>query len=418
MDATERFLARNYRRNFIVNALDFAFWGLGASFVSTATILPVFISHLTSNPLWIGLLPALESFGWFLPQLFVAPFVERLPRQYPWVLVLGFIERVPFPLLGVAIWFFPHSANGDNLTALLIFFALFALQRIGGGLVAMPWQEMLARVIPARSRGRFFGTGLLVGGVLGVIGAIAAERVLVTFEYPTNYAVLFFAAFGGVMISFGSLTFTREPRHPVKHTAQVTLDYWKNLPGILRADRNFREFLISRALGYLGSMAGGFYAVAAVKQFGLGDNQAAIFAAILLGSSTLSNVVWGLVGDRWGHKRVLEGSSLLGAFALVVALLAPSVVAYYIVFALAGAANAGFVIGELSIVMEFTEPARRPTYIGLARSLLAPWIGIAPLLGGVVLESFGYVPLLVAALVFTVIGSGMLVGRVREPRDA
>ena len=50
--------------------------------------------RMTASPLIFGLIPALTDFGWFAPQLFLAPYVERLPRKYPWVMVLGAIERL------------------------------------------------------------------------------------------------------------------------------------------------------------------------------------------------------------------------------------------------------------------------------------------------------------------------------------
>jgi len=39
----------------------------------------------------------------------------------------------------------------------------------------------------------------------------------------------------------------------------------------------------------------------------------------------LSNVVWGTLGDRRGHKLVMESSTLLWGGALLLALVAPSV---------------------------------------------------------------------------------------------
>ena len=84
-------IARRFRRNFIVNMCDMMTWLFGASFVSVNAILPVFAAHLTPSPLVIGLIPALTDAGWFLPQLFLAPYVERLPRKLPTVTLLGAI---------------------------------------------------------------------------------------------------------------------------------------------------------------------------------------------------------------------------------------------------------------------------------------------------------------------------------------
>ncbi len=92
----EHEIQRHLRRNFIANMGDGTLWLFGFSFLSSATILPVYFAHLSSSTLLLGLIPALLDLGWFLPQLFIAPRVERLARKKPWVLALGIGERLPF----------------------------------------------------------------------------------------------------------------------------------------------------------------------------------------------------------------------------------------------------------------------------------------------------------------------------------
>ena len=96
-------IARHFRRNFFANGMDMVTWLLGMSFMSISAIMPVYVRHLTVSPLIFGLIPALTDFGWFAPQLFLAPYVERLPRKYPWVMVLGAIERVPYLVLPLVV---------------------------------------------------------------------------------------------------------------------------------------------------------------------------------------------------------------------------------------------------------------------------------------------------------------------------
>ena len=46
---------------------------------------------------------------------------------------------------------------------------------------------------------------------MGVIGAYFVGRILVSRAFPGNYALLFFLAFGFVVISWMGLALTREP---------------------------------------------------------------------------------------------------------------------------------------------------------------------------------------------------------------
>ena len=100
---------RNYTWNFTVNLLDGVWFMIGASFITSSTILPLFLSKLTTNPLWFGLLAVIAQAGWFLPQLFTANLMERLARKKPVVVNAGFfLERVPIWVIFAAAW--PRTA--------------------------------------------------------------------------------------------------------------------------------------------------------------------------------------------------------------------------------------------------------------------------------------------------------------------
>lgn len=406
-------IQRHLRRNFIANMGDGTLWLFGFSFLSSATILPVYFVHLSSSTLLLGLIPALLDLGWFLPQLFVAPRVERLERKKPWVLVLGLGERLPFLLLAAgAVWLAQLPAT----QAVAFFFALIAIRALASGLVATPWQEMIAKVIPVQWRGRFFGLSHSVGGGLSLLGSAIAALILARYPYPTNFAVSFLVGFLILLVSWASLLFIAEPAQlPV---APAPGGYRKRLVAILREDHNFRTYLLGRGLGYLGAMSLGFFAVYGVERFNLGDAQAAVFTAIMSAVGMLSNLIWGPLGDRHGHKLVMEWSTALWAGALILALVALSGEIYYGVFALVGAANAGFIVSDLSIAMEFGPEAQRPTYIGLARTLSAPLLFVAPLAGGAVAQVLGYPWMFGLALALTLASLVMLRLRVIEPRRA
>ena len=151
---------RNYRWNFSVNLLDGAFFWFGASFMSSATILPLFVSKLTPSPLAIGLLAVFAQASWFLPQLFTANLVERLARKKPVVVNLGlFMERLPVWGLVLAAMI----AVSNPTLSLVIFFVCFAWHGLGAGSLGTAWQDMIARMFPVERRGRFVGVTNFIG---------------------------------------------------------------------------------------------------------------------------------------------------------------------------------------------------------------------------------------------------------------
>ncbi|MGB8645497.1 MAG: MFS transporter, partial [Anaerolineae bacterium] len=412
----EREVAHHLRHNLTFNIIDGTVWLFGISFVSTATILPVYVSHLTSSALLIGLIPALESLGWYLPQLVTAPFVEGLKRVRPVLLAVSFFERVPFLLIGLVIWLFPARAGDSSNLPLILFFLILGFRMFMSGISAIPWQEMIARVIPTRGRGRFFAAQRIGGGIAGLVGAAAAGEMLSQFAYPLNYALCFVCAFGSAMVSWVCLSQTREPvQHDTRPRPPFTR-YLRDLPALLREDRNFTLYLAARAFGFLGQMATAFFAVHAVETFHLADAQAAVYSAILLGTSIVGSAVWGWLGDKRGQKLVLVVSSWFYVLALGLAWFSDTVEAYYAVFVLVGIANAGWILSDLALVMEFAPAARRPTYMGVARGILAPWVGLAPLLGGLLIGLAGYPAMIVISVALTLAGVLLVSILVREPR--
>lgn len=408
-------VARHFRRNFIVNALDVTNWLFGASFVSVNAILPVYASHLTDSPIVIGLIPALTDAGWFLPQLFLAPFVERLPRKLPVVAWLGALERVPYFVLPFAVLWFDRLPRP---TVVILFIVLMFWKSIGSGISATPWQELIAKVIPVSHRGRFFGLAHLAGQLLGVAGSALAALILYAWPYPQNFALSFLVGCLGIGASYIFVMATIEPAQtPAPQPPHSNRQYTRRLFQILKQNANFRTYLLSRWLAYLGGMAGGFLAVYAIKQFHLPDSQAAVFTGILYGAAVIGYGVWGPLGDRWGNKRVLQVASSLWLVALGVALWASDAWGFYLVFVLLGFGSAGVVLSDFNIALEFGPEAERPTYIGLTRTITGPALFIAPLVGGWIAQRWSYSTLFVVSLIFALAGLLLLWLRVREPRD-
>jgi MFS family permease len=99
------------------------------------------------------------------------------------------------------------------------------------------------------------------------------------------------------------------------------------------------------------------------------------------------------------------------------ALAAPEPGWYYAVFVLLGVVHAAVVVPGILVVMEFCEPERRPTYIGLANTATGVVSIVAPLLGALLASiSYGWLFAITACLNLAAV-TAMHWG-VREPRWA
>jgi len=408
-------IALNYRRNFLVNALDGASYWFGFSFITPTIILPLYVSHFTNNPLIIGLIPFINTAGFFLPQLFTSNFVERAPRKKVFPVNLGFFtERLPVFFLAPSAYFL---AINQPIWALVIFFLLYTWYCGGAGLIIVGWQDMIAKIFPVDKRGRFFGITNFIGNGSGILGALAVTFVLSKFAFPLGYVFSFTAAAILVFLSWCFLSLTREPA-VYSHKPPISqLEYLRSLPEIMRKDRNFMKYLAAQIVYSLSGMATGFLIVYTAKTWNLPDSQAGGFVIAMQVGQSVSNLFFGFLADRKGHKLSLEISLLLNVLSLVLAILAPSPAWFYPVFFLRGAVLAGTMISGISIVYEFTGAENRPTYIGLANTIPGVVGSLAPLIGGWLAGAVSYQWMFILSAIIGTISLGLLRFTVREPRE-
>ena len=405
---------RHYRWNFAVNLMDGASFWFGASFISASTILPLFISKLTPNPLPLGLLAVIAQSAWFLPQLFTANAVERLARKKPVIVNLGlFTERLPlWGMVMAAV-----LAARSPLLALIVFFVSYAGHGFGAGIVASAWQELIAHCFPVNRRGGFMGLTNFLGAGMGAMGAALSAWFLRTFPFPTSFAYTFAVAAGMILLSWFSLSLTREPVRSVTLPRKSNREFLVGLPIVLRHDHNFRRFLIARMLMALGSMGGGFVTVAAVRHWHVADSTVGIYTAILLLGQTAANLAFGFLADRFGHKLCLELSAVASALGFGLAWLATGAEWYYLVFALSGIASSAILGSGILVVMEFCEPQRIPTYVGIGNTSVGLVGLIAPLIGAG-LANLNYGLLFAASCGVGLIAFSLMRWWVQEPRHA
>lgn len=405
---------KNLRWNFTVNLIDIAFITLGISLVSRDTVLPVLVNTLTDSNLAIGLIAALYGLGIYLPQLFTANFTERLRYKKPFVMLVGSVgERLPYLLMGVAVWLF--AAPAPNV-ALILVLGCLAITGFAAGAATPAWYDLIAKVIPVQRRGVWSGLGHGIGALMAIFGAFLVGRILDDYPYPNNFALLFLLAFIATCVSFVGLALNREPPSPMVKEQVSTQRYFRQLPDVLRTNVNYRRFFISRTVVLLGAMANSFFIIYGGQRFGLDGATIGLLTATLVASQAVMSLVWGVVGDRMGHKVVLTGAAFLLALAALNTLLAPSQTWLILSFAFLGASSSGDAVSGLNIILEFAAPEDRPTYIGLTNTLLAPTIVLAPIVGGWLATIVGFPALLSMATAIAAMGGLLLAIWVREPR--
>lgn len=413
MSALERAVRKHLKYNLTVNLLDGGFFGLGWGFGSFGTIIPLFVAQMTDSALLIGLIPAVHAVGWQLPQLFMANAVSRLRRYKPMVMLITIHERLPY--LGLALVAFFLARLGVK-AALGLTFALLVWQSLGAGFTANAWQSLIAKIIPSDWRGSFFGLQAAVANILLGSAAISAGYLLDRLDAPFDYSLCFLLTAAAMGLSMVFLGLTREPEDTEKVIPERRASTWQGGLEILRRDRNFRAFLAVRLLSNFATMGFAFYILYGLQRFQMDEITAGFLTAALTVSQTVANVAMGWLGDRFGHRAMLIAGSFAATLSALLAWGAQSIAWLYPVFILAGLANVAYWTIGMAITVEFGDEATRPTYIGLSNTLAAPFTILAPLLGGLIADRFGFQTTFMASAVGGLVIAAMLFGLVRDPQ--
>lgn len=409
----EIFARKHLRHNVKAGLTDGGLFGIALGFASFGTILPLFVASLTDSATLIGLVPAIHSAGWLLPQLFTAAHTSRLRRYKPTVLKMTIHERVPF--LGFAVVALLIPTIGLQ-AALVLTFLLLTWQGLGGGFTANPWTSMISKIIPTESRGTFFGTQAAMANLFISAAAIGAGYILKWYDAPTNFAICFFIAVFFFTLSWIALAFTREPADYDKVIEQYPTPLWKGAAEILKRDRNFNWFLTARVLSQFATMGFAFYIVYALRHFQMDEVTAGYLTAALTISQTIANAGMGWLGDRMGHRAMLLIGAAAATISSLVAWGAPSLAWFFPIFILTGFANVSIWTNGMSMTVDFSGETERPYYIGLAQTLTAPATIIAPLIGGWIADTQGFVLTFALSTVLSVVMMGILIFLVKEPR--
>ncbi len=402
------------RHNVLALGADYGLYMVGLTFASQSTILPAFAAWLGAPNVLIGAIPAVMTLGWFLPSLFAAGHTETLTRKLPFIMKWTVWERAPF--LALALLAFVTAERWPGLTLGLVLCLLLVTTGVGGFLMPA-WMDLIGRALPTTIRGRFFALSNFVAGLVGFAASLLIAEVLRRVPAPASYGLCFLGATVCVGLSYVALALVREPPAEAAATPVPLRAYLGRMPGLLRRDRNLSWFLVARAFAITGAMASGFYTVYALRAWQAPAAQAGVFTALMLLGQSAGTLTLGWVADHAGHRLVLLTGMTAGAAGSAVALVAPTLGAFGVVFVLFGVQVAAINVSNLNVLLEFSPtPQAQPTYIGLGSTSMAPVAFVSPLAGGLLADAAGFRAMFVVALAFALVGLVMMATLVRDPR--
>ncbi|MBN2047114.1 MAG: MFS transporter [Anaerolineaceae bacterium] len=396
----ENEVRKHLKFNYAVNQIDGWFFGLGSGFASTSTIIPLFLSQFTDSPILIGLIPAILTLGWQLPQLFFAKKIASLRKFKGMVMQMTIHERIPYLGFGLIAIFADQLSND---LAIILIFIMISWAGLGGGITGNAWQNLVCKIIPGEMRGSFLSIQAAGLNLFASVGAILAGNILEKQTGMNGFAYLFFFATISMILSYISIALTRE--HESEEVLKLEdapplIDLAKK---IIKGNPLFRWFLTVRFLAPFATMSTAFYVVYILKHFNVSESRIGVMTSILFFTSVIANLVFGWISDHVSRKlsMMIGVSSIL--FSALLAFLAPNENWFYLVFVLTGIGNATFWSVFMTFTLDFGTDVERPTYVGLMNTLIAPSTLIAQLGGGWIADRFDYSSTFFIASLFGII---------------
>ncbi|HHK73611.1 MAG TPA: MFS transporter [Rhizobiales bacterium] len=390
----------------------------GSAAVDSSTIMAALVHQLTGNPVAVGAVTAILRFGWLFPQIFVGFLAGRGHSSLYYYRIGAFGRATALAILALLL------ALGQNLpphilaVAVMILWTAYAFV---SGIVAVPYNDIVARSVPSKRRSRLLATRFFGGGILALGVAAIADRLVGHLPFPASYAAILAMAALLMYVSSSVFTALGEPE-TAKSTGKPEgfIAYLREGVVVFRKDSRFRHFVFAQWCGGAVLIAMPFYVVQASAN-GFDLTRIALLLAAQTAGALVSNALWGWWGDHHGKGSLLETIAIGRIFPplCVLALgvwgsgLTTALFAVYIaLFFILGALMNGLTIAVIGFLMEISPDDRRPAYSGYLNALTAPAF-LFPLLGGVFASFTSLTPVFIISMLAALF-QALLIHRLRK----
>lgn len=411
-EAFQTFIWDNLRRNYIGNFVHGMLGMTGFRLINAPTFMPAYLHLISGSNTIVGLGLALQQVGSIISPLVAGAKMEHRLKIMPAAIVLGSLGRLA--ILGMALsgWFLKDRAQVVTLLLFLFLFGVFM------GAQRVAFTLLMSKVIPIGLRGRLQAWRNAIGGLIAAVLAYVSGKYLIETNVLGNgYSTTFILAFLLTSAGLWFLQFQiREPIPPTIREPVRMRDRMRDIPGLIAADPAYRWFLVVQMLATSARIATPFYILHVGATMHLDGATLGLLSLAFLGADTVSNIVWGYLGDRSGFHVVLL-LAIAGWIAATIALMtldAPAAV--FLAFCGLGAASAGYGMASQTMILEFGHRDDLPMRIGISATAEGVTATIGPLVGGTIADLLGYSVVFGASLGLLAAALLTLVVAVRDPR--
>lgn len=357
----------NARRFVWANGLQ----GIGDQIVSAKSVLPWVLGAAGAPGFFTALLVPIRESGSMLPQAAITPWVITRPARKPLWLLGAAGQAIAAALIAVAALLLDGTALGLSVLVLL---AVLATSR---ALCSITVKDVQGRTISKGRRGSVTGRATSLSGLVMLVAGVGLALL------PTNIPAWVLAAllFGGALAwVFALLVFRTvdEPTPEINDDADqdhVDENWWTEMWHLFFSDRNFRSFVVVRALMLVTALSTSFVVMLS-QEIGHDISGLGMFVVAAALASLLGGRISGAWSDLSSRSVMAIGAAasvVVIALVVIVAHLSPDGWAPWALpvgFFLIQLAHTAVRVARKTYVVDMAEGDQRTRYTGTANSLM------------------------------------------------
>jgi MFS family permease len=254
-----------------------------------------------------------------------------------------------------------------------------------------------------------------ISKILAFFTSIAVMYILSTVVFPSNFIIIFIAAFVFMIISFMLLTLMREAPYDAEPLSPPILSHLKNMILLPIRDKKFRMYILFVVFSYGILFMGGLYTIIGLDRFNAQlapDSLSGAINIITALSSAIFALAIGKISEKLGKFHGFLIISVTSTILPIMLIFCHNFYLYLVIIFFSGAINSIWFI-ELVTIIGFAVPEKRHEYIGFISVVKLFLILIYTNAGGFLADYVTPNAALAVSSMFCLIGLGILVFRLR-----
>ncbi|MBW7476621.1 MFS transporter [Paenibacillus oenotherae] len=337
-------------------------------------ILTAYILYLGGASEEVGLVMAIPALANMF-QLIVAYYMQRFNNRLLLLTIAGVTHRLVWVATGLIPFFVAEEYR------VTVFIAMYLASFLFASTSGMLWTSIIADMVPAKVRGRFFGIRNTIHWAVASVALLIGGQILEHLNEATGFAVLYIIA--AVCAVWNAIELRRYPNPPFEKSAEASSGrrFLKPLKDIsyMKATLFIALFILMQ------NIAVPLFSFVMLDILTINYLWVTVITTVQMVVMMVSYYYWGTLNSRFASRTLLLWTLPIIAFSCLLWAgieLLPAILVLLLVHIALGFGLGGYNLLVFNFVIGDTPKADRPMYIAIFSALTGLTGFVGPMIGG------------------------------------